>query len=360
MIRKAKFITVVSCVVVLFSAVAQVWAQDKWYPYPVEVWDPPFDMDSPRKEADYIPLEKASKKWDIRVFFPHMKDVYWLAANYGLASEAKRLGVRMTLEQAGGYDNLDVQIAQIRKCLASNPDGIILASISYTGMDSLIAEIASKGIPVVDVVNGVTSREISAKTLVPYDDMGRLAGEFLVKRHPKGSAPVRVAWFPGPEAAGWVQAGDEGFKTAVEAGEVEVVATRYGDTGKATQRELIKEVLDEYPDIDYLVGTTVTAEAASRILRNRGLSKQVSIVSYYLSPGVHRAIKRGQILAAPVDPAVIQGRIAMDQMVRILEGKPFLKHVGPIPQVMDRSNIDEFDLRNTLAPSGFRAIYTVN
>src|SRR3981189_3733775 len=36
-----------------------------WFPYPVEQWDPAFDMSSPRKKVEYTPLPKASKKWSI-------------------------------------------------------------------------------------------------------------------------------------------------------------------------------------------------------------------------------------------------------------------------------------------------------
>ena len=43
-------------------AVAQAQAGD-WYPYPVEVWDPPFNMESPRTTVEYTPLDKASKPW---------------------------------------------------------------------------------------------------------------------------------------------------------------------------------------------------------------------------------------------------------------------------------------------------------
>ena len=62
-------------------------AADKWYPYQVESWNPPFNMDSPREKLDYVPLEKASKPWQICVSFPHMKDAYWLAVDYGVVEE---------------------------------------------------------------------------------------------------------------------------------------------------------------------------------------------------------------------------------------------------------------------------------
>src|SRR5262245_15035896 len=80
---------------------ASVSAQDKpWYPFPVEVWDPPFNMDSPRTKVDYTPVEKAAQKWNICVSFPHMKDAYWIAVDYGVAEESKRQGVKMTLLEA--------------------------------------------------------------------------------------------------------------------------------------------------------------------------------------------------------------------------------------------------------------------
>ena len=171
---------------------------------------------------------------------------------------------------------------------------------------------------------------------------------------------MKVAWFPGPEDAGWVQAGDKGFREAVESGAIEIVATRYGDTGKTVQGKLVEEVLDKHPDIDYIVGTAVTAEAAPSILRKRKLSKKIQIVAYYFTPGVYRAIRRGQVLGAPTDSAVIQGCIAVDQVVRILEKKDYMKHVGPKLQVIDGSNVNTFERNTSLAPNGFRSTYTVN
>ena len=61
-----------SAVLALASLGAYAQAK-KWYPFTVEEHDPPFDMSSPVKEVKYSPLEKADKKWNICVSFPHMK-----------------------------------------------------------------------------------------------------------------------------------------------------------------------------------------------------------------------------------------------------------------------------------------------
>lgn len=341
------------------AAIAQAQEDGAWFPYAVEKWDPAFDMASPRTTVDYVPLDLASRPWEICVSFPHMKDAYWLGVNYGIASEAERLGVRMQLVEAGGYTELNTQVSQIEDCAAAGADAVVIGAISYDGLNNLVGEIRSQGIPVIDVINGMSSPELSAKSLVSFGEMGGKAGEFLAGNHPAGADPVRVAWFPGPAGAGWVEAGNTGFLTAVEESAVEVVDTMYGDTGKEAQSKLVEDAIETYPDLDYVVGTAVTAEAAVPILRTRGLTDQVKVISYYFTPGVDRGIARGQILAAPTDSPVIQGRIAIDQAVRILEGKAFEKHVGPALYVVTTENHKAFDPSSTLAPEGFRPVFRV-
>ncbi len=333
-------------------------ADEAWYPYAVESWNPPFDMASPRKSVDYTPLNKAAKAWDICVSFPHMKDAYWLGVNYGVASEAKRLGVKMQLVEAGGYTELNTQINQIEDCVAAGADAVVIGAISYDGLNNLVAEIRGKGVPVIDIINGMSSPELSAKSLVSFGEMGGKAGEFLAKKHPSGRK-VKAAWFPGPAGAGWVEAGNSGFMAGVAGSAVEVVDTKYGDTGKEAQSALVEDALETYPDLDYIVGTAVTAEAAVPILRARGLTDKVKVVSYYFTPGVDQGIKRKQILAAPTDSTVIQGRIAIDQAVRILEGHDYHKHVGPALYVVTTDNHGDFDASSTLAPAGFSPVFRV-
>jgi len=334
-------------------------AGGKWYPFPVEVWDPPFNMESPRKPLQYTPLEKADKPWDICVSFPHMKDSYWIAVDYGVVDESKQLGVKMNLVEAGGYTNLNKQISQIEDCVAAGAQGVVIGAISLDGLNNLVSELKGKGIPVIDVINGMSSKDIAAKSLVSFGEMGAKAGEYLAKLHPKGSGKVKVAWFPGPPGAGWVEAGNQGFANAVKDSDIEIVDTKYGDTGKEIQLKLVEDVLEANPDISYIAGTSPTAEAAVGLLRDRGLQDKIKVIAYYFTPPVYEGIKAGRILAAPTDSAVIQGRIAIDQMVRILEKKPYEKHVGPALYVIDKTNVKSFDKDSSLAPDSFKPTFRV-
>jgi hypothetical protein len=124
---------------------------------------------------------------------------------------------------------------------------------------------------------------------------------------------------------------------------------------------LVEAALNRYAaDIDFIAGNAVTAEAAVKILRERRLADRINILSYYYSPGVHRGIRRGGITAAPSDLTVLQARLAVDVMVRILEKKDYYKHIAPRVTVVDRDNIRSWDTSTTLAPRGVRPIFSIN
>jgi len=345
----------------IVSLPAAVFAEKVWYPVEVEVWTPPFNDTRQREQKQYTPLEKAQKKWRIKVFIPHLKDDYWLGVNFGLIKEARRLGISLSIYEAGGYDQLDVQRRQIEESLKEKPDGLIIGAISLDGLNDIVKKASDQGIPVLDLINGMSSPHIAARAAVSFWDMGYQAGMYLRRLQVQKGKPVRLAWFPGPEGAGWVAAGDVGLRKAIEGGAIDILDTWYGDTGSAAQAKLIEDALDRYADdIDFIVGTAVTAEAAVKILRSRGLADKINILSYYYSPGVNRSIRRGDILAAPSDLTVLQARIAVDVMVRILEKREYFKHVAPKVTVVDRDNIKTWDPSTTLAPRGFRPIFSIN
>lgn len=334
-------------------------ADDAWYPYEAQQVRPAFSAEGTAETVSYVALEAAEKPWNICVSFPHMKDAYWLGVDYGVVDEAKRLGVNLNVVEAGGYTELAKQINQIEDCVASGADAVAIGAISGDGLNNVISEIAGKGIPVIDLVNGVSSTDISAKSLVSFKVMGAETGRYLAEKHPAGSDPVQVGWFPGPAGAGWVEAAHAGFMDAVQGSAIEVLEPRFGDTGKETQLKLVEDVLQANPDVRYLAGTAVTAEAAQGLIRERGLKGKVDLLAFYMTPGVYTGIQRGFILAAPADSMVVQGRIAIDQAVRILEGKEYIKHVGPQIFVVDPDNIESVPRTNILPPEGFSPEFSV-
>lgn len=334
---------------------APALAEERW---PLVAPALPFDDSSPVSPVDYVALEQASQPWRLCILYPHLKDAYWLSVNYGMVEEAHRLGVSFDLFEAGGYPNLDRQREQLAACANDDFDAVVLGTVSYDGLSDEVERIAALK-PVIATVNDIDDRGITAKASVPWHEMGAAAGRFIARLHPSGSAPVNIAWFPGPAGAGWVSFVEEGFRAELAKSSARLVATKFGDTGLEEQVLLVEEVLDAADDVDYLVGSGPMAEAAVSILRAREMTGDVEIVSTYLSHAVYRGIARGRILAAPTDFPVQQGRLAVEMAVRAIEGKLTIAHAGPRIEVVTPASLDAIGTEGSLAPASFAPIFTM-
>jgi len=325
--------------------------------WPVNVWTPPFDYSTVPTSTVYQPLAKAQKAWRLCATYPHLKDSYWLSVNYGMVEEARRLGVKLEIMEAGGYPNLQRQIGQLIDCSLVS-DAVIVGAVSFDGLTPTIEGIA-RSKPVIAAVNDINSRGITAKSGVSWVAMGAAIGDYFAKLHPKGGKPVKVAWFPGPKGAGWVKFVEEGFLPALNNSSANIVAVKWGDTGFEAQLLLLEEALEEHSDIDYIIGSAVTADAAVSLLRAKGMSDRITIMADYFTHGTYRSIKRGKVLAAPTDSPVMQGQIAIDQAVRVLEGTLTIKHAGPSIRVIDQADIADLRLEDSLAPAWFKPTFEV-
>lgn len=347
----------VVCAAILVMAASDSGAKDRPVTWRLDTWQPPFDYSRPPVAVDYEPVAKAAKRWKICASYPHLKDSYWVSVNYGMVEQAKATGVGLTVVEAGGYPNLERQIEQIKTCSA-DADALIVGTVSYDGLTPTIREIASR-IPVIAAVNDIDDTGITAKTGVSWEEMGRSIGAYLASLHPAGTEPVKVAWFPGPKGAGWVQFIEAGFQKGIKDSSARITAVKWGDTGLEIQLLLIEEMLEAQPDVDYIVGSAPTADAAVSVLRAQNREGQIKVLADYFTHGTFRGIIRSKVLAAPTDSPPMQGRIAIDQAIRAIEGTLQYKHVGPHVTIIDKNNVLLLDLDQSLAPAWFKPTFQV-
>ena len=305
-----------------------------------------------------IPVGQVTKRWKICVLFPHMKDSYWLAANYGVVAEAKRDNLNLQMYQAGGYTNLSTQLNQMDNCIAQGFDAIVLGAISADGVGSLVDKAVDKGIPVIDFVNGVNSPKVSAHALVSFHDLAVTTAKFIIES--SGGKPVNVGYFPGPQGAGWSDDAVRGFEETIKGSNVKISVTRRGDTGENIQLAMIQNALQAYPDINYLVGVDIAAQAAAVAVRNMHLEGKIKVMAFDIIPPVYQDIEEGATVGSPTDFTVIQGRMAVDMAVRLLEKQKLTaKRSGPIPKMVTKDNIKSVPWTDMFAPKDFPATYTV-
>ena len=322
-----------------FSLACQSLLAAEWFPYPVR---------ADGRMLDYRPLPAASQPWRICALLPHGKDRYWWGVAWGLDQEARRLGVRLGIYEAGGYEHADLQVEQFGHCVAEGADAFVVASINTYDLCSA-AEVQIKvGRPVIDLVNRLECPGLSAHSRVDFAEMTRATLKYLVRV--SEGRPIQVGWLPGPADAGWVQDAERGLRDALPGTRVTLAHGGYAPVDRSSQAQLTRELLKQHPRLDYLIANAEAAAFAAQLVRNIGSETQV--LSFYATERVLEQIREGQVLAAPTDSPVIQARIALDLAVRGLQGEKLPQLVSPQIKMLDADSLDRFDLGRLMPPEG--------
>ncbi|MGY1591186.1 TMAO reductase system periplasmic protein TorT [Geodermatophilus sp. SYSU D00708] len=343
-------------------------AQDAWW-YPAQFVDcaaegtTPEGCSGPSTDGVYnaIPSDITTDTWQVCAVLPHVKDPYWVATDYGLVTEAERLGIELNVYEAGGYTELANQLNQIDDCVAAGAQAIIIGAISFDGLDAKVDQLRADGIVVVDGLNGISNEEVDARAVLAWREMGAAVGDYLAER----GAPDQVAWFPGPAGAGWAEDATSGIETALEGSSAEIADTKYGDTDKNVQLRLVEDTLQANPDVTVIAGTAVTAEAAATL----GGADGKAILADYMIPSTFDLIEAGKVTCGVSDQPVIQARMTVDMAVRLLEGIPLddeMQRAFPAPVRVcgpaagEAENLADFIPETTFAPEGWDPQFSVS
>ncbi|KND58448.1 Periplasmic protein torT precursor [Candidatus Burkholderia verschuerenii] len=257
------------------SLYAALWmpahaAAGDWKPFKLYAYD-----GEQRTEQTFEAVPKPDKKYKLCAVIPHLKDSYWVGVDYGLTEEAKRLGASINIYEAGGYDNLPKQIAQFDDCLASNPDAILAAPISESGLGPKMMQAMKKGIPVISFVNPVTNTPITSKIFVNFVDKGYMTGKYV--KDALGATGGTVGVFPGTQGSGWAESYLEGFNKSIEGSKLKSAPAKFGDSGLSIQTRLVEDTLQSNPNLVAIWGAATAAEGAVGALAEAGMNKTLIV-----------------------------------------------------------------------------------
>lgn len=308
---------------------------------------------------NFVMAKPASKPWRVAFLFPHMKDPYWTGCDYGVISEARRLGIQADIYPAEGYDDLIGQLRKMDEAIAAKYDAIVISPVSMNANNSSIAKARARGIPVFELANDSTSPDLTLKVTTSLKGMGLNAMKWVINDAQKrGLKSVNIALLPGPADAGWVMGEVEGTREAIKNAPIRVhlLDIKYGDSDRIIQSRLTSELLARHgSQIDYLLGCTGCAPAARLPIREAKLNGKIRIVAFDLTQEIAGLVKNGEISAAVDTKGVSQARVVTDAVVNYLEHR-----TRNMPKIMlielgliDQNHYSTYTLDTSIAPGGY-------
>jgi len=304
-------------------------------------------------------VAKPKGDYTIGVSFPHFKDPYWVAEAYGVKEEAKKLGLEAKVNAAGGYGDTSGQLQQLDTYLTQGVDGLIIGAVDSKGVAPAADRAWNEGVPVV-YANALAE---SKRSVGVYTD-DKLAGvkqaDYIAKQDPN----AQVIAFCGPPGVVWPKIRCESFVKELKskAPNAKVLAMKFHEMDRAKIADVASNTLQAFPNAKWIYNSTdLQAKGVIDALRAEGKQPgDVKITNLTIGEELYGYMQKGWITYALAERAVLQGRLAVDQLVMILNGqKPPANWAVDLPGYPgDQPGLTKFnqdkEAANNWSPKDFR------
>jgi ribose transport system substrate-binding protein len=246
-----------------------------------------------------------------------------LANEFFLTMES---GAKFDLITNGIKDETDTanQIRIVEQMIVSKVDAIIIAPADSKALVPVIKKAVDAGIIVVNIDNRLDPDVLKSKDLnVPFvgpDNRkgAKKVGDYLAKRLKSGDD---VAIIEGVSTTTNAQQRTAGFKDAMEAGGMKVVALQSGDWEIDKANAVAGQILNANPTVKALLcGNDNMALGAVSAIRAAGKAGKVQVVGYDNINAIKPMLKDGRVLATADQYAAKQAVFGIDVALKAIAG----------------------------------------
>ncbi len=263
---------------------------------------------------------KNGKTYRIAYFLPNVGPWYdekWYASE----QEAKELGFEITLFSAGGYSNVDKQVAQVEDAITAGYDGIILHACSSSALLPAVKKALAAGIKV------VTTHVPLDENVCPHiwEDPEGAGQDLAILLANEIGGTGKVFMMNGPAGQLEAQKCEEGFKYIMETYFPEIELTEeYVDQELSKAQKVAEDYITANPDVSgvYCFGATTAAGGMVAALKSAGIEAgKVKLVATNAVEDDLHYMDEGWVQWMQPSAHILVGKSSVDTMDKLFKGE---------------------------------------
>jgi len=296
----------------------------------------------------------AAQEKEIAVMLPAAGDPYFKMKSFGYIDEGRKRGYAVKIYDAGGYGNLQKQVAQIEDVIQRKVAGIVLVPASSDGTVPVVEKAIAAGIPVVN--DGIATRtdKISGFVGEPSYVMTELLAAFVSDEL---AGKGEVAMLSGPSGLDLTKFRVDGFKDYLSKFPgMKVVAEKFTSTASAEALSTMQDYLQAHPDLSavYTFNGPI-AVGAVQALRAAGKKPgDVIVVTTDMEVETQRLIEEGWIQATVVSQPVTMARLAVQRAIEAAEGTSIPAETLTQATLISKNTVNDVDLSGQEVPADWK------
>lgn len=265
---------------------------------------------------------KASKNYNITYVQGITGNPFFTSVTCGAQAEAKALGV--TFNYQGGKDySPESQTPILNAVIAKKPDGIIISPMAGQAMVPPLSQAKAAGIKTTFVDSTAADASL-ASSFVTSDNAagGALAADKIGELLGGKGKVIVMGATPGISTT---DARQKGFEAEIKAKypNVTLLPTQFSQSQPATATTKLSAVIAKNSDLGAVFAvSTQEVEGVSVAVKTAGKAGKIKIVGFDTSDPIIESVKAGTVTGLVVQEPLAMGKLALDQLVAALDGKP--------------------------------------
>lgn len=290
----------------------------------------------------------------IGVSMPNIKGPWFTPVLFGISDEAKKLGYEVTIQDAGGYANVDKQVSQFSNLVVQKVSAILMDPANPASFNGVVREAKAEKIPVLGAGSPIVSTDVDADGAASssHCNIGHELAKGAKTLLPSGGT---IAVLAGPPGAFWASDRLRCFKEDLAGGNIKLVAEQTSEQDPAVALSLANDFLQRYPDVSILYGADDTyGVGAARAAQGAQKCGKVKILFAVLGEAAEEMMRAGCADYVVAQQPVVIGRTAVQIMDAIVKGKPVPSKKVEVPLIpVTMANLNSINKTGMQAPKGW-------
>jgi ribose transport system substrate-binding protein len=288
-------------------------------------------------------------KGTIGVSVPTVQGPFFTAMLYGIKDEAKKLGYKVEIMDAGGYGNVDQQVTQMNNLTTKQVKAILVDPADPTVIKPAIAQAKSSNVFVVGT--GDPAPDADSNATASHCEIGKAMADGAKKLLPSGGDMAILA---GPPGANWTVDRLKCFKEAIKGSGINIKAEKTSEPAVDQGVTIASDFLQRYPNIDLLYGADDTVGVgAANAVKSANRCGKTKVLLAVLGKQAEQLLKDGCVNYVVAQQTVLIGRKGVQAADQLIRGQkaPGDLQVPLVPVTPD--NVASVDISTMREPEGY-------
>jgi ribose transport system substrate-binding protein len=283
----------------------------------------------------------------VAMVLANKSDPFFLTMKCGAEEEAKKTNTDLAVQLTNDYSP-DQQTEAVNGVTATEPEALVIDPMDPKAMFPPVEQANRGGAKVVTVDGTLEDNSLNSSEIVSDDvHAGEIAAEELAKEIGEKGKVLMVALLPGVPP---VEHRIEGFEKGMEKyPEVTVLPIQYDNAEPTRAATIVSATLARDPDLAGIFSENPPAvQGTITALRQAGKAGQIKHVAFDGSPTTVEGLEEGAINTIIVQEPRLEGRIAVQQALAAIEGKPNKKQIVTPVLTIDQQSLQSAKAQDTI------------